>query len=256
MTAAVPARNLPRQVAVVTGGAGALGGATAARLAQEGATVVLTDLEADRVADQARHLTAATGAEVYGWQPDVSSDRQNRELVDRLGAEFGRLDRLVNNAAVGQEARFGEIDREEWQGVLDVDLWGPASLCQAAVPLWQAAGGGQIVNVTSRTWSGFGHLRATDGDFSLPAVAGDIEHMLDHLHTDRAVLVGHSAGAEVEALMAVRRPDLVEALVCVDPAYGLAEQARARVHDFAEQMQGGNPDRFAADVHAWLRDRP
>ena len=152
MTAAGPAPELPEQVAVVTGGAGALGSAIAARLAQDGVTVVLTDLDADRVAEQARRLTAATGTAVHGWQADVSSDRQNRELVDRLGAEFGRLDRLVNNAAVGQRARFGEIGRDEWQGVLDVNLWGPASLCQAAMPLWQATGGGQIVNVTSRTW--------------------------------------------------------------------------------------------------------
>ncbi len=107
------------------------------------------------------------------------------------------------------------------------------------------AAGRQVLTVDLR---GFGGSRATDGDFSLPAVAGDVEGLLDHLHAGRAVLVGHSAGAEVAALIAVRRPDLVAALVCVDPAYGLPEQARARVRDFAEQMQRGEPVHLAAGL--------
>ncbi|MTD54259.1 SDR family NAD(P)-dependent oxidoreductase [Amycolatopsis pithecellobii] len=146
------------RVAVVTGGAGALGGAIAARLAEDGATVILADRDGARAQARAKELTAETGGVFEGWAADVSSDAGNKALVAKLTDTYGRLDQLVNNAALNQKSAFGEITEAEWHAMMAVNLWGPASLCQAAAPLWTQSGGGQVVNISSRTWLSGGPL--------------------------------------------------------------------------------------------------
>jgi NAD(P)-dependent dehydrogenase (short-subunit alcohol dehydrogenase family) len=140
------------RVAVVTGGAGALGSAIAARLAQDGTTVVLVDRDGDRAGRAADAINRHRAGRAVGWQSDVSSDAANRTLIARIESTFGRLDQLVNNAARSQHSQFGDIQEDEWQAVMAVNLWAPASLCQAAAGLWKATGGGHVVNISSRTW--------------------------------------------------------------------------------------------------------
>ena len=144
--------NEAEQVALVTGGSGALGSAIAGRLALGAAHVVIVDLDTDQVAACARQLTEQTGAHVVGWASDITSNDGNQDLIAKIESSYGRLDQLVNNAGRSQRGQFGELQYDDWQAVLDVNLWGPASLAQAAAELLGAAGGGRIVNITSRTW--------------------------------------------------------------------------------------------------------
>lgn len=140
-------------VAVVTGGAGVLGGAIARALVADGSQVVLVDLDPHAVAAQADTIARDTGADVVGWVGDITSDEENRRLVQRIGDTFGRLDQLVNNAGRGQRAPFGSLDNTEWAAVSAVNVWGPASLCQAATELWRpSATTSHVVNISSRTW--------------------------------------------------------------------------------------------------------
>ncbi|KAA9163245.1 SDR family oxidoreductase [Amycolatopsis acidicola] len=141
------------RVALVTGGAGGLGVAIAECLARQGSTVVLADLDRDGVTRQAEEVSRRTGAPVTGWACDVSSDAENRALIGRIGETYGRLDQLVNNAGRAQRGRFGEIGARDWHDVMAVNVWGAASLCQAAAGLWRESGdGAQVVNMSSRTW--------------------------------------------------------------------------------------------------------
>lgn len=141
-----------QRVAVITGGAGGLGVAIAESLARDGSRIVLVDIEPNRAAAEAEALTRRTGVKAVGWGGDVSSDEANCRLVDWIGETFGRLDQLINNAGRVGRQRFGSIGAEEWAGVMAVNVWGPASLCQAATPMWSAGGGAQVVNIASRTW--------------------------------------------------------------------------------------------------------
>jgi NAD(P)-dependent dehydrogenase (short-subunit alcohol dehydrogenase family) len=139
-----------KRVAVVTGGAGALGAASGLRLARDGALVVLVDVDGDEAERQAERIRAETGGPAVGHTADVTDETHVERLVDELGSRFGRLDQLVN--AAGRNARGGFAGmRADWDRVVAVNLWAPALLCHASADLL-AVGGGAIVNIGSRTW--------------------------------------------------------------------------------------------------------
>ncbi|MFG1606921.1 SDR family NAD(P)-dependent oxidoreductase [Actinoplanes sp. NPDC049265] len=149
------------RVAVVTGGAGVLGGAIGARLSSDGSAVVLVDVDAGAVTARATAITAATGRPVVGWAGDVTDASAVATLVRRVQDTYGRLDQLINNAAVTGHGGLAEVTRANWETVMAVNVWGPTALCQAAIPLWQEAGGGRVVNITSRTWLSGGPVAYT-----------------------------------------------------------------------------------------------
>jgi len=142
--------RLEGRVAIVTGAGSGIGKALATRLAQDGAAVVIADVAKYDVA--AAQIAKATGARTLGLQTDVSNEKD----VERMAAEtvkaFGRIDILVNNAAVFSTLKlkpFEEIPVEEWRRVMDVNILGVALCCRACVPHMRKAGGGRIINLAS-----------------------------------------------------------------------------------------------------------
>ncbi|WP_182481068.1 SDR family NAD(P)-dependent oxidoreductase [Nocardioides immobilis] len=148
----------PDSVAIVTGGAGTLGRAIAANLATRVQTVVIVDLSSTNVMDTAAEFASGSAANVTGAHLDVSDATANAALMSEIAERYGRLDYLINNAAISQRTAFGDITEEEWARAMAVNLWGPASLAQAAAPLLRSGGGGAIVNISSRTWATGGPL--------------------------------------------------------------------------------------------------
>jgi 3alpha(or 20beta)-hydroxysteroid dehydrogenase len=126
------------KIVVVTGAAGGQGAAEAAALAREGATVIATDLH-----DEAQSLAAG----IAYRRLDVSAPEDWAELGSWLEREHGRVDGLVNNAAVPFRGRLHEIELADWERVLAVNLTGPLLGIQTVLPLMGA--GGSIVNVSS-----------------------------------------------------------------------------------------------------------
>ncbi|GAA5116312.1 glucose 1-dehydrogenase [Pseudonocardia adelaidensis] len=135
---------------MVTGGAGALGAASALRLSADGAVVVLVDVDGDEAARQAERIRTGTGRPAVGHEADVTDEDDVERLVDELGSRFGRLDQLVNAAGRNARGGFAEM-RADWDLVVAVNLWAPALLCHASADLL-TVGGGAIVNIGSRTW--------------------------------------------------------------------------------------------------------
>ena len=142
--------KLTGKVAIVTGAGSGIGKALATRLASDGAAVVVLDLQNFDLA--AAEIAKATGARTLGLQGDVS----NEQHVERMAAEtvkaFGRIDILVNNAAVFSSLKlkpFEQIGVEEWRKVMDVNIMGVALCCRACVPHMRKAGGGRIINLAS-----------------------------------------------------------------------------------------------------------
>jgi NAD(P)-dependent dehydrogenase (short-subunit alcohol dehydrogenase family) len=144
------------RVAVVTGGGGDIGGATGRRLAADGWTVVLADVDADAAARTAAELAAA-GGRAQARRLDVSDVAALDPFVESVGAEHGRVDALVCAAGIEPPVDLAGLDAPAWDRTLDVNLRGPALLAKAALPWWRRQGGGVVVNVGSRTWLGGGH---------------------------------------------------------------------------------------------------
>ena len=141
------------QVVLVTGGSRGIGRAVAGEFAARGATVVV-QFRADRAAASETLAGLAGGGRHLALQADVADPEQARALVGRVVDELGRVDVLVNNAGIYQAHPVLETSYEDWVGswrrTIDVNLLGPANLIHAVVPHMVAAGGGRIVNVSSR----------------------------------------------------------------------------------------------------------
>jgi 2-hydroxycyclohexanecarboxyl-CoA dehydrogenase len=131
------------KVALVTGGAGGIGSATASRLAAEGARVAVCDL----VAEATRELAADLGG--LGLELDVRSDESIAAAVAATERKLGPIDVLVNNAGIGGELFFGQTPPEVWDNLLAVNLRGVLAVTHAVLPGMQERGGGSIVNVAS-----------------------------------------------------------------------------------------------------------
>jgi NAD(P)-dependent dehydrogenase (short-subunit alcohol dehydrogenase family) len=139
------------KVAIVTGAQTGIGLAIAQRLAGEGAAVVLADI-AD-AAPQARALQAA-GVCALALRVDVAEEQSVHGMVERTLSEFGRVDVLVNNAAIAasiQLRAFEEISVPEWRRMQDVNAMGPFLCTRAVAPHMRRQQSGRIVNITSGT---------------------------------------------------------------------------------------------------------
>ncbi len=144
-------RTLDGRVAIVTGAARGLGRAIAERLGAEGAHLVLADVEVDGVRDTARVLTDR-GIDALALNVDVADEGTVQEMADAALARHGRIDILVNNAAVYGALRrrpFTDIPVEEWNHVIDVNLRGPFLCARAVFPAMRDSDQGRIVNIAS-----------------------------------------------------------------------------------------------------------
>ena len=138
--------DLDGQVALVTGAGQGIGRAIAAALAANGARIAIVDVDRDAGEQAARDLGGRC------WHADVTDHEAMAGVIDGIGAHFGGLHVLVNNAGINSGGERVPIDRfplADWQRILQVDLTGVFVVSRAAVPLLEAGGGGRIVNISS-----------------------------------------------------------------------------------------------------------
>ena len=136
--------------ALITGGGGGIGAATARLFVQEGAALLLVDADAQAlVRTQAALLQAHPGARVLTVAADVSDEAAAQAAVDQATAAWGGLDALVNNAAMRNYSAAANATPAEWQAMVAVNLVGMSNYCRAALPALRASGQGSIVNVSS-----------------------------------------------------------------------------------------------------------
>lgn len=142
--------RLQGKVALITGGGGGIGAATASLFCAEGAAVVLVDASAQALERTAAELARQQpGARVLGVTADVADEAQAGAAVQQALDAFGALDVLVNNAALRNYAALADATTAEWQAILQVNLLGTANYCKAALPALRRSGRGSIVNVSS-----------------------------------------------------------------------------------------------------------
>jgi NAD(P)-dependent dehydrogenase (short-subunit alcohol dehydrogenase family) len=142
--------KLQGKVAIVTGAGGGIGKALATRLAADGAAVVVADLVNHDTS--AADIAKATGARTLGVKADVAVEADAARMAAEAMQAFGRIDILVNNAAVFSTLKlkpFEQIDAAEWRKVMDVNTLGVFLCCRAVAPHMRAGGYGRIINLAS-----------------------------------------------------------------------------------------------------------
>lgn len=137
------------KVAIVTGGAGEIGRATAKQLASEGARVLLADMADDGEGQQLVRELGAQGAETAYCRTDVSKEAEVIAMVKAATDRWGRLDVMVSNAGVSGRGRTSDTPMAEWERILGVNLTGVFLCAKHAHPAMKASGGGAIVNTAS-----------------------------------------------------------------------------------------------------------
>ena len=136
------------KVALVSGAARGIGAATAKRLAQEGAAVVLGDVLETEGRQTAAGIVAAGGRATF-MPLDVTSAAHWQQVIDAAVAAYGKLDVLVNNAGISGRAAVGETDVETWERVMEINGKGVFLGTKLAIPELRKAGGGSIINISS-----------------------------------------------------------------------------------------------------------
>jgi NAD(P)-dependent dehydrogenase (short-subunit alcohol dehydrogenase family) len=141
--------RLAGKVAIVTGAGLGLGRATAIRMAEEAATVAVTDVLEQEGRALAEELSGR-GLKAAFWRLDVADEADVARVIGRVVSDFGRLDVLVNNAGVsGANKPTHEITEAEWDWVQAINVKGVFFCTKHAIPHLRAAGGGSIINLSS-----------------------------------------------------------------------------------------------------------
>jgi NAD(P)-dependent dehydrogenase (short-subunit alcohol dehydrogenase family) len=235
--------ELQGKVALVTGAGKGLGRAIATRFAAEGATVVVSDIDADAARTTAAELPEGRGRAITC---DVRDEDQVRDLVERTVGQLGALHVLVPNAGVGSPCPLLGMDLATWRSVLSVNLDGVFLSLRYAAPAIIASGGGSIVMLASVT--------ATTGS-----------PLIGHYAAAKAAVVNLTKTAATELRpQNVRVNALLPGFVGTD----LVTAARPRFEELLglpsggfdaliEQKQGryGTPDEVAAAALFFASDR-
>lgn len=146
---------LTGRVALITGGGTGIGAAIARELGAMGATVVIASRKASHIEPAAAGLSAELGRPVYGEIADIRDRDAVTAMVDRVVAQHGRIDVLVNNGGGQFLAPAATITPRGWDAVLSTNLTGTWNTTRAVADAWMLAHGGAIISVTMLTQRGF-----------------------------------------------------------------------------------------------------
>ena len=226
------------KVALITGGAGSIGRATARRLAREGATITIVDINETAAKVVAKEVEA-WGAKALVVQADVSTPEGNEMMVTATVNKFGRLDVLFNNAGIGGDATpLKELSVEKWDRLMAVNLRGVFLSCKYGVTKMIKGGGGVIVNMGSST----GGWDTIFGSGSYMASKEGIEGITKSLALEVA-----QYGIRVVAVC----PGIIQTALSFTQRRNNPAQRREFFHQFANRIplrRVGQPEDVAAAV--------
>ena len=146
--------RLEGKVAIVTGGAGVIGGAITEAFCREGATVVVADVDRDKWESSLAKLEVPDRSKVGFVQADATKDEDVRAMLDQTISDFGRIDILIATVGGSQDALIHKMTDEQWDQVIDLNLRSAFFACRAVVPHMMENQYGKIVLISSRSYLG------------------------------------------------------------------------------------------------------
>lgn len=142
-------KRLEGKTSIVTGGSVGIGAATCRLFADEGATVIITDIQDEQGKKLAEEINSSGGKAEY-FHMNTSNESEVKTVFSSVFDNYGSLDVLVNNAGIGGASKpTDEITSEEWDAVMLVNVKGVFLCTKYAIPLMKQSGGGSIINLSS-----------------------------------------------------------------------------------------------------------
>ena len=142
--------KLDRKIAIVTGAGQGIGRAIATKLAAEGASVAVTDVNEATAKDTAETIAGGEPAgRALAIRTDVTSRESVTAMIEQVRQEFGRIDVLVNNAGWDKVGPFTDSDPADWDRIIAINLYGVLNSCHAVLPIMVAQGSGTVVSLAS-----------------------------------------------------------------------------------------------------------
>lgn len=171
--------RLDHKVAIITGAAGGMGKADALLFAKEGAKVVITDIQDEKIQAVAKEITDQGGVAVALTQ-DVTSEQDWARVTETALTQFGKIDILVNNAGISSATPFLETDLELWNKVMNINVTSVFLGQKYVIPHMINGGGGSIINISSIAGltggSGTGPYTASKGAVRLLTKATAVDY--------------------------------------------------------------------------------
>lgn len=140
---------LQDKVALITGASRGIGKAIALRLAGEGANIAFTDLREDENMQAVVKEIEALGVKAKGYASNAADLNQTLETVEKIVADFGRIDVLVNNAGITKDGLLLKMSEEQWDAVINVNLKSVFNFTKAVQPIMLKQRSGSIINMSS-----------------------------------------------------------------------------------------------------------
>ena len=218
---------------LITGGARGIGRVTAMRLLAEGYNVAFTYTSSKDAADE---FVATDRERLHAYPGDVRDDARNHAIVDDVLARFGGLDALVNNAGIRRDALMFHMTEEQWEEVMETNLYGAYSMTHAALTIMLKQRRGAVVNVASVSG-----LRGVVGQTNYSAAKGGLIAMTRSLAREVA-----RSGIRVNCVA----PGLVE----TDMLSGLDADAKRKMIHEIPMRRAIRADEVAAGIAFLLSD--
>ncbi|ARF16030.1 3-oxoacyl-ACP reductase FabG [Sporosarcina ureae] len=198
--------NLVGKIAVVTGAAQGIGEKIAARLLDDRATVVILDVNFEKL-ERTASVLDDSGESVYPMKCNVADSEDVSKTFSTIYEKFGKVDILINNAGITRDSFFHKMTPEQWHSVLDVNLNSMFYTCQAVIPHMRAQQYGKIVNVSSS--SSWGNLGQGNYSASKAGVLG-LTRTLAKENGSKQITVNAVAPGQINTDMTKDLPDDVK----------------------------------------------
>ena len=138
-----------RKIALITGGSRGIGFSCAKELAKAGCDIIINDICDEATAKPAIDEIKAIGVDAWFYQFDVSNDTQVQEAVEKMIADHGKIDILLNNAGITKDGLFVRMDAEQWERVIKINLGSAYYVTHAVIKHMMKARQGSIINMSS-----------------------------------------------------------------------------------------------------------
>ena len=168
--------ELRQKIALVTGAGQGIGKAIALGLAREGVDVAVNDLDLHLAESTAKEIKAI-GPKAIAIQANVAVESEVVAMVAKVVSEWGGIDILVNNAGIGRRMMVEDMDKAEWDRVIDVNLGGVFNCSRTVIPTLKARRGGKIINIASLAGKTMSYHGGADYTASKAAVLGFTRHL-------------------------------------------------------------------------------